>query len=57
MNWLTMFRNKKNDNPFYEKLKGVNARQPFAHSIKRAFYLGGFIYTSEGCELVQKAVF
>lgn len=49
-----MFRKK---NPFYEKLKEINKRQPFLNKVKRAFYLGGFKYTSNGFEIIKNAIY
>ncbi|WP_437922390.1 hypothetical protein [Sphingobacterium sp. LRF_L2] len=50
-----MFRKK--NNPFYEKLKAINKRKPFLDKVKRAFYLGGFKYTSDGFEIIKNAIY
>ncbi|WP_437918748.1 hypothetical protein [Sphingobacterium sp. LRF_L2] len=50
-----MFRKKSN--PFYEKLKAINKRKPFLDKVKRAFYLGGFKYTSDGFEIIKNAIY
>ncbi|QRY60422.1 hypothetical protein BCY89_03495 [Sphingobacterium siyangense] len=49
-----MFRQK---NPFYEKLKAINRRKSFLNKVERAFYLGGFKYTSNGYEIVKNAIY
>ena len=50
-----MFK-KRTEDPFYEKLKDINKREPFAAIIKKAFYLGGFVFSSQGAELVEEAI-
>jgi hypothetical protein len=49
-----MFKKK---NPFYEKLKAINRRKSFLDKVERAFYLGGFKYTSNGYEIVKNAIY
>lgn len=48
---------KKKDNPFYAKLKAINKRKPFLDKVKKAFYLGGFKYKSNGYEVIKNATY
>lgn len=47
---------RKEQNPLFAKLKKLNHKHSFAKSFEKAFYLGGFVYTSENYERAIKAI-